>query len=212
MRFNKNFILSRSRGPRPRVEEAIFRGEMQGLPRRSMAEAGLPRRSMAEAGLPRSFDSRRGISMVRGQSLFELVVAMGLVGMVLLTLVALATVSVRNASFSRNQAEAARYGQEAIEWLRLERDGGWVDFVSQTTLTPTRCVRGTSWGETRIGSCAEEDKIDNLFFREVEFVPADTDGDGYFDRIEVLVSVYWNDARGYHEVRNSIYYTDWSLQ
>ena len=144
--------------------------------------------------------------------MFELVVAIGLVSLILLALVGLATVSVRNASYSRNQAAAARLGQEAIEWMRSERDRGWNDFVSQVSLNPVRCIKTTDWDQDRVGKCQEGDQLNGMFYREAGFTTADINGDSFFDRVEVLVTVYWTDSRGYHEIKNSIYYTDWKAQ
>ncbi len=167
-----------------------------------------------------------------GQSLFELVVAIGIVGLILLTLVSLATLSVRNASQSRNDAEAARLGQEMIEWLRHERDTNWTLFVTQSTTIPKRCAPGQAgssyqWTDTHAGGCNQSsstDRISNLYFRELNFCPteinecvndlsfSDTNTDGFVDRVPVVVKVYWTDAQGYHEVKNTTYFTDWKIQ
>ena len=144
-----------------------------------------------------------------GQSMFELVLAIGIMGIILLSLVALATLSVRNASFSRNQAEASRLGQETIEWLRHERDTSWSTFVTNTTASPTRCVVTPEWSGAKLGGCTGADIINGLYFRRAEFTPTDINSDTYIDRIEVVVIVSWQDARGNHEVANSIYYTNW---
>jgi len=65
----------------------------------------------------------------QGQSLIETVVAMAVVVIVILALVAVTTVSVRNASFSRNQALATKYAQEAIEKVRASREQNtWENF------------------------------------------------------------------------------------
>ena len=66
-----------------------------------------------------------------GQSLVEMVVAIAVVLIVIVALVAVTTVSVRNASFSRNQALATKYAQEAIEKVRAYREQNtWDSFKS----------------------------------------------------------------------------------
>lgn len=150
---------------------------------------------------------------ISGQSLFELVVAIGVIGLILLSLVSLATISVRNASYSKNNAEASRLGQEVIEWLRRERDTSWTNFVSQSTTSITRCVLGPSWAETKTGVCTTpNDLISGIFLRQVDFLSSDTNGDTFADRIEVGVKIFWTDGLGYHEVKNSTYFSDWRLQ
>jgi Tfp pilus assembly protein PilV len=146
-----------------------------------------------------------------GQSFFELIVAIGMIGFVLLALVSLATLSVRNASFSRNQAEAARLGQDLVEWLRVERDSDWNNFVAKTTQSPLLCFRTANWSDTTIGQCNTSDMIKGLFYREAAFSYVDANGDTRNDTVEAIIRVYWTDGQGYHVVTNSIYYTDWRL-
>ncbi len=153
------------------------------------------------------------MKLIKGQSLFELIMAIGLVGLILLVLVQLSTVSVRNANSSQNEAEAARLGQEAVEWLRLQRDViGWDQFIAKTTSTPTICLMNTSWTQTKPGPCTSGDYISKIFQREVVFEANDTNADGKYDRVEVVISVRYNDGQGTHTVKNSTYLTDWRLQ
>lgn len=58
----------------------------------------------------------------KGQSLLELVVVIGVVVIVVGALVFATIASLRNASFSRNQAQATKLAQEGLEWVRLGRD------------------------------------------------------------------------------------------
>lgn len=68
---------------------------------------------------------------LRGQTLFEVTIAVAVAVMVIISIVAAATVSVRNANFARNQAEATRFAQEALEWIRAQRDAStWEDFLN----------------------------------------------------------------------------------
>ena len=151
----------------------------------------------------------------KGQSLFELIMAIGLVGIILLVLVQLATISVRNATSSQNEAEAARLGQEAVEWFRLQRDSiGWDQFVAKTTAIPKICLMGTSWAQAKPLECSANDQLSQIFQRDVEFMGTDTNSDpeGKIDRIEVIIRVKWRDGQGTHTVINSTYFTDWRLQ
>lgn len=72
-----------------------------------------------------------------GQSLFELVVAIGIVGLVLVAIVSVATISVRNTTFSKEQSLASRYTQQAMEWLRGQRDTDWDDFKGRGSASGT---------------------------------------------------------------------------
>jgi len=143
----------------------------------------------------------------RGQSLFEVVLALAIAALIIIAIVALATISIRNANFSRNQSLATRYAQEAIEWLRGQRDEDWDAFATRA-LTPLWCLKSLSWtGVTTIGECGSSDFIsDTIFKREVSFTIFDASS------IDTEVKVYWEDAQGLHETKTVTTFTDWREQ
>ncbi|OGM05201.1 hypothetical protein A2125_01715 [Candidatus Woesebacteria bacterium GWB1_43_5] len=152
--------------------------------------------------------------------MFELLVAIGVIALILSSLVSLATLSVRNAGFARNESEAARLGQDASEWLRGERNKDWDDFIAMATTGSVAttsqiarlCVKGVSWPQTHLGDCFASDTISNLFLRTIDFELQDTNGDTYYDLANAVITVHWTDGQGYHEIKNSTYYTDWRIQ
>ena len=79
-----------------------------------------------------------------GQTLVETVIASGIAVMVLVTLVAGVTVSLRNVQFARNKAQATKYAQEASEAVRSIRDRDWNQF--------TNGDHGLQWLAGSIGS------------------------------------------------------------
>src|SRR3989304_3557712 len=90
-----------------------------------------------------------------GQSFFEVVLALALVSIILIALVTLATISVRSATFSRNKNLATRFSQEAIEWLRGQRDTGWSDFFARSSPSgATWCLSTLNWSHP--GDCSSE--------------------------------------------------------
>lgn len=58
----------------------------------------------------------------KGQSLIEVIVALGLISLVLVTLIAAITFSLASVQLSRNRTQSSKLGQEAIEWVRQQRD------------------------------------------------------------------------------------------
>ena len=138
-----------------------------------------------------------------GQSLFEVVLALGLIAMIIVTVVSLASVSIRNSSFSRYKSLATRYSQETLEWLRGERDSGWTTFVTHAQ-TPTFCFPSLSWALAKVGVCGADDKISGTpLKREIGFTIID------LENIETSVKVYWTDAQGYHESKSVTDFTNW---
>ena len=73
-----------------------------------------------------------------GQTLIEALIAAAIVALVLTAILSGVTLSVRNSQFSKNQALATRYAQEALETIRHYRDSaGWTDFVGDICSSPT---------------------------------------------------------------------------
>jgi len=139
----------------------------------------------------------------KGQSLFEVVLALGVITAITVGIVSLTVSSMRNASFSKNKTLAGRYAQEATEWLRSERDAGFDVFMGNAV--GTRCLKDLVW--TGGTSCSALDNIPGIIlYRKVSF---STTSPGGKIIIEANIVVYWNDAQGYHEVRSATSFSDW---
>ena len=147
--------------------------------------------------------------MQKGQSLFEVLAALAVVTVVVVAIVALGTTSIRNASFAKNTELSTRYSQEAIEWLRGERDAGWDAFSSRASTSSIWCIKteSSSWPASG-GPCAgPSDRIaGTIFTREVAFTIIDP------ANIDASVEVYWTDGQGLHEVRTVTAFSDWRAQ
>lgn len=66
-----------------------------------------------------------------GQTLIEVIIAIGLVVLVMTSLVSGVALTVRNNRFARDQAQAKDYNRQTLEWIRAMRDQlGWETFVS----------------------------------------------------------------------------------
>lgn len=142
----------------------------------------------------------------KGQSLFEVVLALGVITAITVGIVSLAVSSIRNAAFSKNKTLAGSYAQEATEWLRSERDNNFDTFKShaQAQPVPRYCLTGLNW--SRFRSCNASDNIAGTpLFREVTFVTSTTGN----IIIKADVKVYWNDSQGDHEVSSITSFTDW---
>jgi len=137
-----------------------------------------------------------------GQSLFEIVVAVGIVGLIIAAIVGLATTSIRNTTFSRDNSLATRYSQEAVEWLRSQRDTDWVAFHAAAQTSAIYCLDFLSFAKARACNAGEV-VTDTVLMREVTFpqvLPAS---------ISATVTTFWTDAQGAHQVETSTVFTDW---
>lgn len=148
----------------------------------------------------------------KGQSLFEVVLAIAVITLVLGGLASLATVSIRNSTFSRNKTLSSKYAQEASEWLRSERDKDRDLFIGRAGAVvdvPTYyCLNANplAWNS---GECPSGEFIPNTPFirnltltKTVEPLRSKT-------VIKADVVVSWQDAQGDHEARSFTYFSDW---
>lgn len=137
----------------------------------------------------------------KGQSFFEVVVAVGLISIVLVTLVAMASLSIRASTFSRNQTEAVRLTQQASEWLRGEKDASWTNFKTKAA-SGTWCLDSLTWN--RPGSCSGNNIVPGtIFVRQVKFTNIDA------VTIQSDIQTSWTDAQGTHTSTNSFIFTNW---
>lgn len=136
----------------------------------------------------------------KGQSLFEILFAFVIMSLIVVAIVGLATISIRNSSYSRNRTLAEKYATEAVDWLRQERDGGWTQFADRA-LSGKYCLVGLNWNISR--SCEENESIaGTVLYRTVELLGLD-------NKIEAEVVVSWNDAKGLHEIKLSTLFSNW---
>jgi len=145
---------------------------------------------------------------ILGQSLMEVVLAIGLITLIMVTVVAAASISITNSSFSKNQTLSTRFSEATLEWLRGERNEDWDYFLSQALpegIEQTICFTTLSWDGSTLGSCDPDSEgiSDTPLKREVDFSLVDE------STVGVAVRIYWIDANGYHEVNSSTYLTNW---
>jgi type II secretory pathway pseudopilin PulG len=147
----------------------------------------------------------------KGQSLFEVVLALGVITAITVGIVSLTVNAMRNAAFSKNKTLAGRYAQEATEWLRSERDYDFDAFVNHVPgiSSVTYCLPSLPanhiWPAS--GACSSSNYISGTtLLRKVVLTKTTPSGKTI---IEADVVVYWNDAQGYHEVRSATLFSDW---
>lgn len=141
--------------------------------------------------------------LTSGQSLFEVVIALGVITIILVSLVILAALSISNATFSKNKTTATRLSQETLEWLRSERDSSWAVFANHAA-TPIWCMPTLSWSANFAGACAQGTTITGtILSRELTFSSLDP------DTIQVVVRLFWTDSQGSHESRTTTNFTNW---
>ena len=157
---------------------------------------------------------------MKGQSLFEVVLAIGLIGMILVSVVSLASLYVKTTNSSKVKSLASKFSQEGIEWIRSQRDQDWTTFASKSSAgTRIWCISDLTWpagsspwycnhsGSWDYIPDPDNPALDSIYKREV-FLTTLVAG----TTIEAQVFVYWDDDSGYHEVRTSTILTRWKDQ
>lgn len=136
-----------------------------------------------------------------GQSFFEVVLALALVSVVLVSMVMLASISVRTTNFARTKNTATRLTQEAIEWLRSERDTSWSAFSSHAA-TSTWCINNLNWSSP--GTCTSNTYVAGTIIQR-QAILSNVDA----TTVQARVTASWNDSQGLRQVETSTYFTQW---
>jgi Tfp pilus assembly protein PilV len=137
-------------------------------------------------------------NLERGQSLFELVVAIAISALIIVAIVSLTTNSIQNSNFSKNKALAATYAQQATEWLRGQRDKDVAAFILSAT-TSAWCLQNLAFTTPAANPVTEcSGKIANSIFSR--WVTFSVNVQGGKTVVEADVVVAWTDAQGVHEV------------
>ena len=162
-----------------------------------------------------------------GQSLLEVVFAVGVMALIGVTIVALSTGGVRNTSFSENRTKANKYVQQAMEWVKQQKDEEWdsIHPHASNTSTPRKycfsCLTGIDPGCTATwsnsgGMCDISDPTDKIsgtvFFREVWLIRVQNppyEGCTKEKCFTADVRIYWTDAQGTHDVEAKSLMTKW---
>lgn len=144
-----------------------------------------------------------------GQTLFELVIALGVGVLVVTSIVAVVTVSLRNANFAKNKTEATKYAQEALEWLRSEKERDWAGFYARSASPAYWCLQSLAWPQTSV-QCVLNQTVTGAatFTREVTLRREDIDLDGSRDDVAVTATVSWTEGGRMHSSQASTQFGD----
>lgn len=138
-----------------------------------------------------------------GSSMFEVVLALGVMTIIVVGVIILTLFSVRNASFARDKNLASKYAQEAIEWLRGQRDQNISNFLI-IAQSPEYCLDQLSFNN--VGSCDQTEFIQGTkFVRSLTFEKSLSMGKNI---VNAKIIVSWEDSQGYHEARSTTDFTD----
>ncbi len=140
---------------------------------------------------------------VAGQSMFEVVLALFIITMIIVAVVILSTNAISNSLFSRSKNQGSRYTQEAIEWLRSQREVNYADFVVYTA-SGVYCLDTLTFNNP--GSCGSTEYVSGTnLIRQVNFSQTIVAGKKI---VNAVVTTSWIDSKGYHEARSVTDFSD----
>jgi Tfp pilus assembly protein PilV len=132
-----------------------------------------------------------------GQTLFEVVIAVGMAAVIHVGTISLSTLSVRNTKFASKDSLATKHAQAAMEFLREERDANWSNFYARASGGIICIHEPPSWGGS--GLCS----IGQPFRRGVTLRRLSS------ELINAEVVVEWTDSQGTHAVNTISSFTRW---
>jgi type II secretory pathway pseudopilin PulG len=132
---------------------------------------------------------------LRGQTLVEVLVALGAVAVVIASITVAVLTALNNAEFSRNQSTASQYAQAGLEIIRSMR---YTDYPAFAALTfPNYCMAAgcTALNNTVGDQCGQQavcQQNAGIFVRSVSFSSSAVECDGSATRVGVRVA--WTDG------------------
>lgn len=129
-----------------------------------------------------------------GQSLIELIIAIGAIGSILVAIVATATRSLAIQTFSRTQAQATKLAQEQIERVRAFRDQNGLSSLSCASL----CSITSNSSPLTIDTSTTLSGELEVWFEIAEPGTCPTPPPGVTEMKEVAALAQWQDAKGSH--------------
>lgn len=139
--------------------------------------------------------------VLKGQSLVEAIVAIGITVLVVTGLVVLAVGAVRSATLARNRSLAVQYAQEGMEALRSIRDRSFAEFseLDKSGATSFRLTYQSQWVIT-----SGVEQIPETIFSRSFVVTEPASG-----KLKLTLAVTWSDSAGSHTVDLTTYLTNW---
>jgi type II secretory pathway pseudopilin PulG len=144
-----------------------------------------------------------------GQSLFEVIFAIGMSALILTGVVSLSSASVANVERTEARSFSSRFLQEAMDFLRDQRDRDWDNLkLRASTSGTTWCLPTLDWPTLPV---AYEDDCVGLSAYPAISRKVTLTLDDEFDPTEINAEIwiYWTDSMGFHKSSISTVYVNW---
>ncbi len=125
-----------------------------------------------------------------GQSLVEMVVAIGVVTMLVTGIIVATTMSLRVAGRGQAKSRAVKYTQEALELVRAIRNRGWDNFITYDGLW---CLTKDGTWSKSLDNATCNPNVDTIYTRSVRFSLGTSATVPPYDVMTVVATVAWAD-------------------
>ena len=143
---------------------------------------------------------------MKGQSLFEVIMAVGISAMILTAIVSLSTLSVANSERSSNSKLSVFYTQEALSFIRLTRDSDWATFAAyaSTSSGSDYCMKTPTFSVPGVSGCQ--------FISGTNLVrTANLTKNALATYVNVTVNITWQDGSGTHQEKTVTRLSNWNV-
>jgi len=131
--------------------------------------------------------------MRKSFSLIEVLVFVTILSLFFVAAMSVSTYSLRSMKSSQRKILASHYGEEAMEWLRGEKENNWLVFSARDYGSGIYCANSLDFSTP--GECGEEGfDLGNppVFKREVTIESIYNAGN--IEQINVTAAVYWKEG------------------
>jgi len=145
---------------------------------------------------------------MKGQSLIEVVIAVGITTLLLVALLSAVSISIKNSRVAKNRTIAVELAQEGMELMRTYKDYGWESFFGEVGVgvynLPINWVVEDGLSDI-CPADGDEFSILNTFRRCVTLTEAGIDD----DNVELEVAISWWEGNKLNQVVQSSQLSKW---
>lgn len=141
-----------------------------------------------------------------GQSLVEVIVAVGMMALLLVALLALITLSIKNSRVAQNHADAVALSQGGVELMRAYRDYSFTALQSAVRLTAYPLPSDWVVENGLSGDCDTQSYTVSENFARCALVDLT---EGETDSIDVVITTYWQEGASQKSVNQTARLSQW---
>jgi type II secretory pathway pseudopilin PulG len=122
-------------------------------------------------------------------SLIEVLVFTAVLGLFFVAAMAVTTFNLRNMKIQEHKILATRYAEEAVEWLKQEKEDDWSVFITHNPVSSNYCLNSSlNWNSPSL--CGEVYTLGTIFKRELLI----TNFGSPVDQVNTTITVTWKEG------------------